>query len=300
VCTTDTCNPASGCVFTNNTNPCGDGNVCNGSEVCAGGGCQPGTPPNCDDGNECTDDLCDALSGCSHSNNTAPCGGNECQGAGTCSGGTCSGGQLLTCDDLNECTDDDCQPGLGCVYTPNTAPCSDGDVCTALDTCENGVCVAGTDFIDLQSARVYIGFKPGVDNDKLSMRAEFDLDQLSGMPSDTGMEIFIVDGAQNTIYNSQIPAESFDNKQNKRFRFKDKEHDVKVANGLDKAIVSFSATRNQAKVKAKLKGVDLPAAEGQSIVTLSLLFGDAETGDCMTGLQMECSVTSSRVSCSMP
>jgi hypothetical protein len=114
------------------------------------------------------------------------------------------------------------------------------------------------------------------------------------------MEIFIVDALENPIYLSEIPAGSFDNKQNKRFRFKDKEHLVAEANGLDKAIVSLNATRNQVKVKAKLKGVDLPSAEGQSVVTLSLLFGEDASGDCMTGLQMQCSVTSKRVSCSMP
>jgi hypothetical protein len=38
VCTNDTCNPATGCVFTNNTAPCSDGIACT-SDVCAGGVC---------------------------------------------------------------------------------------------------------------------------------------------------------------------------------------------------------------------------------------------------------------------
>lgn len=46
-CTTDTCNPAAGCVFTNNTNPCNDGNACTTGDVCDGGVCSgPAiTPP---------------------------------------------------------------------------------------------------------------------------------------------------------------------------------------------------------------------------------------------------------------
>jgi PKD repeat protein len=38
VCTTDTCAPATGCVFTNNTAPCSDGVACT-NDVCAGGTC---------------------------------------------------------------------------------------------------------------------------------------------------------------------------------------------------------------------------------------------------------------------
>jgi len=37
-CTDDSCNPATGCVFTNdNTNLCADSNMCNGAETCVGG-----------------------------------------------------------------------------------------------------------------------------------------------------------------------------------------------------------------------------------------------------------------------
>ncbi|MBI4517125.1 MAG: choice-of-anchor L domain-containing protein [Deltaproteobacteria bacterium] len=43
---------------------CNDDNVCNGTETCDQGSCQPGIPLPCDDGNVCTEDLCDAFSGC--------------------------------------------------------------------------------------------------------------------------------------------------------------------------------------------------------------------------------------------
>jgi cysteine-rich repeat protein len=40
VCTDDSCNPGTGCVFTNNTAPCNDGVLCTVNDVCSGGSCQ--------------------------------------------------------------------------------------------------------------------------------------------------------------------------------------------------------------------------------------------------------------------
>src|SRR5206468_2791612 len=38
VCTDDSCNPSSGCVNTNNTAPCTDGNACTLNDQCNGAG----------------------------------------------------------------------------------------------------------------------------------------------------------------------------------------------------------------------------------------------------------------------
>src|SRR5262249_40158458 len=38
-CTDDSCNPSSGCVYTNNTSPCDDGNACTFGDTCGGGTC---------------------------------------------------------------------------------------------------------------------------------------------------------------------------------------------------------------------------------------------------------------------
>ena len=120
-CTDDVCSPVSGCQnFANNGNVCEDGNVCNGIEICISGTCTSGTPPNCDDGDLCTDDSCDPVAGCQHVSNVA------------------------RCDDGNVCTDDTCDPVTGCVFTDNAAPCDDGDACTTGDTCSAGACVPGT------------------------------------------------------------------------------------------------------------------------------------------------------------
>ena len=44
-CTSDSCNPASGCVFTNNTLACNDGDACTTGDTCGGGTCHGGPPP---------------------------------------------------------------------------------------------------------------------------------------------------------------------------------------------------------------------------------------------------------------
>jgi hypothetical protein len=65
VCTDDTCDPAVGCVYTNNSAPCDDGNACTTNDVCADGQCVPGPPKNCDDGNPCNGiEICLPDTGC--------------------------------------------------------------------------------------------------------------------------------------------------------------------------------------------------------------------------------------------
>ena len=46
VCTDDSCNSATGCVHTNNTAPCTDGNACTNPDVCRDGVCVSGGPVN--------------------------------------------------------------------------------------------------------------------------------------------------------------------------------------------------------------------------------------------------------------
>jgi Pro-kumamolisin, activation domain/Subtilase family/Dictyostelium (slime mold) repeat len=83
-CTTESCNPATGCVFTNNTNACDDGNACTSNDACAGGSCQ-GTTIVCNDGNPCTTDSCNPASGCVFTGNTNACDdGNPCTAGDVC------------------------------------------------------------------------------------------------------------------------------------------------------------------------------------------------------------------------
>jgi hypothetical protein len=113
-CTTDSCDPALGCVFVNRSGACDDGNACTVGEVCSGGSCGGGAPKDCSDGNPCTTDACNPVTGaCSLVPNTVACDdGNPCTGTDVCSGGSCSG------DVLPDATF--CGPGVCCggVCTP--------------------------------------------------------------------------------------------------------------------------------------------------------------------------------------
>jgi hypothetical protein len=150
LCTTDSCNPATGCQSTANTLACDDGNACTEGDVCANKSCKAGTPADCDDDNVCTTDSCNPATGCQNVANASSCDdGNPCTLADKCVGGECLAGGPLDCDDNNVCTDDSCvatQQGTPkCIHEPNTAPCGDGHVCsegqcTCVPDCEGKVC----------------------------------------------------------------------------------------------------------------------------------------------------------------
>lgn len=94
-CTTDSCNPSVGCVFTPVAGTCDDYSVCTVNDACSGGKCV-GTPINCDDGNFCTDDLCSPTTGCYHENNALLCNDNNlCTIMDQCGGGSCQGFNLF-------------------------------------------------------------------------------------------------------------------------------------------------------------------------------------------------------------
>ncbi|HVN86160.1 MAG TPA: hypothetical protein VMW17_15075 [Candidatus Binatia bacterium] len=148
-CLTASCDPASGCTLTPNTDPCDDGNPCTTPDVCGNGVCQPGPPPSCDDDNPCTVDSCDpAAGGCQHTfvvgcdkcRTDQDCGGDQCSPQ-ACQGGQCVSLPPPMCDDGNVCTTDGCDPAVGCFNLPLTGPqCAPGDVCSGFGRCDNGVC----------------------------------------------------------------------------------------------------------------------------------------------------------------
>lgn len=143
-CTDNFCVPETGCETAFNTAACDDENVCTQIDVCDGGVCNGTDPVGCDDGNECTDDGCDAVLGCIATPNNSACNDlDPCTLTDACVAGACVGSGDLLCDDTNPCTDDGCAPGIGCVFAPNLAPCDDGDVCTQGDQCAQGGCVGG-------------------------------------------------------------------------------------------------------------------------------------------------------------
>ncbi len=144
--------------------------TCNGIDDDCNGNIDDNGSLLCSDGNVCTDDVCNGISGCSHAYNAAPCDdGDACTANDTCAAGTCHSGPPRNCDDSNLCTDDSCDPAtgcvhvdntpscddgnacttdlclryLGCVHVNNTDPCDDGNACTTIDSCLNGSCQSG-------------------------------------------------------------------------------------------------------------------------------------------------------------
>jgi RHS repeat-associated protein len=143
-CTADNCDPATGVQHSPIAAgaSCSDGNACNGAEACNGSGaCAAGTPPTVDDGNPCTTDSCDAVSGVSHTPITAGAScsdGNACNGAETCNAiGFCQAGTAPSLDDGNPCTADGCNPSSGPTHLPVSAgtSCSDANVCNGSEIC---------------------------------------------------------------------------------------------------------------------------------------------------------------------
>ncbi len=66
-CTTDSCNPVSGCQHANvaNGTPCPNGTICDGAETCQSGACAAGSPLACNDGLFCNGvESCDSQTGC--------------------------------------------------------------------------------------------------------------------------------------------------------------------------------------------------------------------------------------------
>lgn len=119
LCTDDSCDPATGCVYANNTLPCDDADACTTADTCNGGACAGGPPLDCTDGNVCTDDGCDPTTGCLNAFNVSPCeDGNACTAGDICSDGVCTSGSPLGCEDGNVCTVDSCNPATGCVNDP--------------------------------------------------------------------------------------------------------------------------------------------------------------------------------------
>ena len=193
--TTDHCDQVGQCIgsFKPNGDPCNDDVFCSGADTCQTGECagHAGDPcagnTNCvatcdegadqctstpfvpctDDGNTCTDDVCDGSAVCTHpalpggticraaatvcdvaeacSGGGAPCPadsvvpngtncGDACTTGGTCQSGQCTGGSPLVCDDNDVCNGlETCDSLTGCV-PGQPLDCVDSNSCTA-DLC---------------------------------------------------------------------------------------------------------------------------------------------------------------------
>src|SRR6185295_4209143 len=133
-CTTDSCRVTLPRICQNlertDGTPCADANVCNGSETCQNGVCKPGPALDCDDGDPCTADGCDAALGCMHSAVPNCCHTvSDCNDGNPCTTDACTGNQCSNiinpsccaidadCDDGEPCTTDHCVAS-SCQHTP--------------------------------------------------------------------------------------------------------------------------------------------------------------------------------------
>jgi len=177
-CTADGCDPTAGCLHQDTACPatcgpgddglrCSDGSACTVGDTCMGGMCV-GTPVDCDDGDPCTTDTCDATLGCVYveeanppncvsdchqvaDHTPCPGDGDPCTQDG-CLEGACQIGlrQIVRqCDDGDRCNGDEfCSPVKGCQPGPPPV-CDDGDLCNGVETCVPATgCQPGTPVAD--------------------------------------------------------------------------------------------------------------------------------------------------------
>lgn len=149
VCTDDSCVPATGCKYVNNTLDCSDNDLCTTNDKCSAGTCKGGAATNCSDNETCTDDTCDPVKGCVHTPvapNTKCDDGNACSTGEKCNAGKCQFAMGLNCDDKNPCTQDGCNVATQmCDPTKEKdgTPCPAPDKCHQNSTCQAGNCSAG-------------------------------------------------------------------------------------------------------------------------------------------------------------
>ncbi len=145
-CTDDSCDKDGLCFHVANSAVCDDEDACTAVDLCQANVCMAGAAQNCDDGNACTIDGCDAATGkCTHKSASGGCNdGNACTKGDACAATVCAGKGAVSCDDANPCTNDACDPAVGCSHANNTAPCSDGNICTDGDVCKGGVCAGAS------------------------------------------------------------------------------------------------------------------------------------------------------------
>jgi N-acetylneuraminic acid mutarotase len=146
------CNAATG-VCSNptkaNGTACNDGTLCTQGDSCQAGICTGNNPVVCGAPDQCHDQgVCNPATGvCSNptkANGTSCSDGNSCTNGETCQNGACGGGVAVVCPAPDAChTSNVCNPATGVcggAAKPNGTVCNDGDLCTQVDSCQNGVC----------------------------------------------------------------------------------------------------------------------------------------------------------------
>lgn len=150
ICTDDVCNEGfQTCNYIPLTGDFDqDGIYCNGVDQCIDGVFVQGTPIDCNDSNQCTNDSCNEVTDeCDNIPNTNSCNDfDKCTDNDACSGGMCTGDPIpfcipctfdSDCEDNIECTINDCDDVLGvCRFIPDNGACmDDGVFCNGPEIC---------------------------------------------------------------------------------------------------------------------------------------------------------------------
>ena len=148
-CTTDSCDPASGCTKTSDDGKAcdADGNACTAADHCVGSTCTVGKIVVCENTDSCKKATCDLTTGkCIGKalQDGVPCDdATVCTQGDHCQSGECLG-KIVSCDDNNPCTGNICDAINGCS-TSNLEgiACDDDNPCTIGDLCKGGLCANG-------------------------------------------------------------------------------------------------------------------------------------------------------------
>src|SRR5690606_15454869 len=145
-CTSDSCDSDKGCQYTvNEGQDCNDGNGCTTSDSCNADGSCSGKPVVCDDGNDCTQDACNAGT-CEFTpveNGTSCDDGSSCTESTSCQSGVCTADSATVCHDTtNPCVTSSCGDSgteeCTQINRPDNTPCDDGNPCTTGEVCQAG------------------------------------------------------------------------------------------------------------------------------------------------------------------
>ncbi len=139
--------PFCGNGLTEGPEQCDDGNNIDGD--CCSSTCifEPNGSACADDGEVCTNDICNGQGACMHPNlpNNSPCDDSDvCTNETVCMTGQCVGGTQVVCNDEDTCTEDTCDAELGCLFEIGTESLD-------CDSCADGIDNDGDGIIDAEN-----------------------------------------------------------------------------------------------------------------------------------------------------
>jgi cysteine-rich repeat protein len=281
---------------------CDDGNMTSGDGCrsdCQDEGCIAATPgfpstPLCDDGDACTADRCDPVAHACQ--NPVSCEEGVVCTVDACVAGACQHTpEDGLCDDANDCTDDLCNATTGCVHADLTGgSCEDGDYCTEAGACDDGDCII-TDLSLATGNRLKVSLKTGPTNDVLKAIVNLPLAEFSANPATTGLRIVLVDSADQSIYEDDLPAAGWVDSggAGRAFGYKDEVGAVRTV-----AKIKRNAATGLARSVVKVSGAEMPGASSQEALSLSLLFGtDPAIDECLTARRVPCTPKATSTSC---